>query len=155
MSSVKRCHLNTIWAPYSCFFIPFSIRMTAEVPEKSWELSHYEMHRKAQPLMSSKEAPTTVSSKVSTKRFATQKPTYFTLVPIALCFSVYIQTSGARFAWTCWHRQWPRRSVCTASVPSASSRPSDQVGDQSNQELDRCFTFVFQATKSVPLAARN
>ena len=39
--------------------------MTAEVPEKSWELSHYEMHRKAQPLMSNKEAPTTVSSKVS------------------------------------------------------------------------------------------
>ena len=38
--------------------------MTTEVPEKSWELSNYEMHRKAQPLMSSKEAPTTVSSKV-------------------------------------------------------------------------------------------
>jgi len=37
--------------------------MTAEVPEKSWELSHYELHRQAQPLMSNKEAPTTVSSK--------------------------------------------------------------------------------------------
>ena len=78
-------------------FYLFSIRMTAEVPEKSWQLSHYEMHRKAQPLMSSKEAPTTVSSKVSTKRFATQKP----ILLFPMCFSVYIQTSGARFAWTC------------------------------------------------------
>ena len=48
---------------YSCK--NFSIKMTAEVPEKSWELSHYELHRQAQPLMSNKEAPTTVSSKVS------------------------------------------------------------------------------------------
>ena len=60
--------------------------MTAEVPEKSWELSHYEMHRKAQPLMSSKEAPTTVSSKVSTKRFATQNTeAYFTLPNVFQC----------------------------------------------------------------------
>ena len=38
--------------------------MAIEIPEKSWELSHYEIHRKAQSLITSATTKIAVSSKV-------------------------------------------------------------------------------------------
>ena len=39
--------------------------MAIEIPEKSWELSHYEIHRKAQSLITSATTKIAVSSKVN------------------------------------------------------------------------------------------
>ena len=55
--------LSVVVTLLSDVWIFYCRQMTSEVPEKSWELSHYEINRKAQALIS-KKVTIAVSSKV-------------------------------------------------------------------------------------------